>query len=284
MELSELGLHLVAMPVMQAVELLPLVDDFVEAQMDGGEAIIDPGEEQMGFPPLLTCPFDDELDQLQAELRQLRQVDATEQLATHLGQLFPHGAGKIQLGDQALQLVTQPIAEGLLVFIALDGLGGCGWLHRLERYRAQQQGAHGLLVELKQASNLALMLREGVGGILVEKFARLAAELLRHLPDAAQMAASLLQGFAGQAHRLFDGDGMLLQQPLDDGDLLGQLMQRCMIFKALPQLGQPVVEFAIVPTTGVGQAGEQLERAQSLGFALFGEQTKFQLFLLEPFP
>lgn len=49
MELIELGLHLVAMAVVQPVELLSLVDGFVEAQMDSGESIIDPGEEQMGF-------------------------------------------------------------------------------------------------------------------------------------------------------------------------------------------------------------------------------------------
>ena len=57
-----------------------------------------------------------------------------------------------------------------------------------------------------------------------------------------------------------------------------------MLFKALPQLGQLVVEFTIMSTAGVGQTGEQLERAQTLGFALFREQTEIQLFLLEPFP
>ena len=73
--------------------------------MDRGETLVQGAEKRLGGFALFPGTLDDEFDDLQADFGQQGRGDAPEQLAADVCEALAHGAGKVELGDETLQLV-----------------------------------------------------------------------------------------------------------------------------------------------------------------------------------
>ena len=117
-----------------------------------------------------------------------------------------------------------------------------------------------------------------------EKLLEGAAGIFRKPLDGFELFAAEIDGCPGQADGLFHGVAVLLQQLLD-GDQIGiDGRERRVAFKFLLELGEPVVELAIVATTGLHQLADELDTAGAFGIGEARHAVKLLLFLLEGFP
>jgi hypothetical protein len=112
--------------------------------------------------------------------------------------------------------------------------------------------------------------------IVVGRDARISGEMVKNV------VCGTLMGMGYDVLNI--GMAVLLQQLLD-GDQIGiDGGERRVAFKFLLELGEPVVELAIVAATGLHQLADELDTAGAFGIGEARHAVKLLLFLLEGFP
>ena len=217
---SEFPLQRLAAEVGGILQRPPLVQGLGKVEMYCGEALVEGAEEGLGGFTLLPGPFNDELDDLQADLRQQGRRDPSQQLAADVRQALAHGAGKVELGDEPLQLIGD-----LGVGLDIERVGGRrvgelgGHLGGEQRLAWQQLDLDGLLVELQQADHLLLVIADAIALGAGEKLLEGATGLFRKALQGLELLAAQFDGGPGQTDGLLHGVTMLLQQLLDDREV-----------------------------------------------------------------
>ncbi|MNC08004.1 hypothetical protein D3C75_555750 [compost metagenome] len=282
---GEFPLQRLAAEVGGILQRPPLVQGLGKVEMYRGEALVEGAEEGLGGFTLLPGPLNDELDDLQADLRQQGRGDAPQQLAADVRQALPHGAGKVELCDEPLQLIGD-----LGVGLDIERVGGRrvgelgGHLGGEQRLAWQQLDLDGLLVELQQADHLLLVIAYAIALGAREKLLEGATGIFRKALQGLELLAAQFDGGPGQTDGLLHGVAMLLQQLLDDGEIGVERGEGRIAIELLLELGEPAVQFTIVTTAGLHQLADKLDAAGAFGIGERGHAIELLLFLLKGFP